>query len=309
MGLVYYLRWEYDRAIECFELSLHIYEEMGDRSGISMVIGNMGIVYHGRGEYDRAIVCFERQLLIGEELGDRGGISVAIGSMGMVYVKRGEHDRAMECYERQLRIDEELGNRSGVARAIGNMGNVYSDRGEYERALASLHRAAEEHRAIGFRFGLTYWLLGIGRVMVAVVQETSEMPEYLLKYIPGATVETWHATSLRYARTCAEECIAISDDMSKPDTQFNGRILLARIEAAEARRDVALQCLTEMLETASDDDQRAELHFWLWKIDESNAINDHHAEALRLSQMLFERTPVPFYSERIEELQAAGAGS
>ncbi len=85
----------------------------------------MGVVYHSRGEYDRAIECYERQLRISEELGDRGGIAIAIGNMGLVYASRGEYDRAIECYERQLRIAEELGDRSGIAIAIGNMGMVY----------------------------------------------------------------------------------------------------------------------------------------------------------------------------------------
>jgi tetratricopeptide (TPR) repeat protein len=72
MGLVYLRRGEYDRALECYELSLSIAEELGDRGVVSVAIGNMGLVYYSRGEYDRAIECHERRLSICEELGPGG---------------------------------------------------------------------------------------------------------------------------------------------------------------------------------------------------------------------------------------------
>ncbi len=45
---------------------------------------------------------------------------------------------------------------------------------------------------------------------------------------------------------------------------FNSRVLLARIEVAEGQRDVAIERLAAMLARATDDDQQAELHYWLW---------------------------------------------
>ena len=37
------------------------------------------------------------------------------------------------------------------------------------------------------------------------------------------------------------------EELQKPDTLFGGNVLLARIEAAEGRTDVALQRLDQML--------------------------------------------------------------
>jgi tetratricopeptide (TPR) repeat protein len=322
MGVVYSSRGEYDRALECYERQLSISEELGDRSDVALAIGNMGNVYSRRGEYERALESYERQLRIVEELGHSSGVARAIGNMGAVYYSRGEYERAIASFQRQLSISEELGDRRGVSIAIGNMGSVYFRRREYDRALESFNRAAKEHRAIGFRFGLTYWLEGTARALIELVatagkspaagqgeapqglsEEAGGMPSYLPTYVPGVTNERWEAMSLRRAHECAEECVAISEEIQIPDMLFSGGALLARIDAAEGRGEVATERLNRMLKEAADDDnQRAELHYWLWKLCATDS--DHRSEALRIYQQLIEKMPKHEYKKRIEELTA-----
>jgi tetratricopeptide (TPR) repeat protein len=296
---------------------MNICEAIGDRVGITYAIGNMGNAYFERGEYDRAIALQERKLSICQELGDLRGISMAIGNMGNVYSSRGEHDRAIECYDEQIRISSELGDRRSIYYAIGNLGGTYASRGEYDRAIEQLHHAAEEHRAIGDRPALSEWRRAIADVLVELCATAEEMPEYAPTYVPGlenppdpagqsTTLDgQWRVMCLRYARECAEESIAICDELSIPDILFNARVLLARIDAAEGRRDVASQRLRTMLEDASNDAQRADLHYQLWKLGESN----HAVPSLALYQSLYAATPNHEYHKRIEELRAAGESS
>jgi len=307
MGGVYYSRGEYAQALECYQRQLRITEELGDRSGVSLAIGNLGLVYDSRGEYAQALECYQRQLSIDTELGDRSGVSYAIGNMGLVYSSRGEYQQALECYERQLRIAEELSDRSGVSLAIGNMGLVYDSRGEYEQALESFDRAATEHREIGFRYGLSYWLAGTARVLVELVGHEKEMPAFLPGYVGELTGESWQAASLRVAREQAEECVAISEELSKPDTLFSGRVVLARIAAVEGSVDSALEALRTLLAGAENEDERAECHYRLWKLTPANTSldTDHRVAAIRLYESLFATTPKHEYRKRIEELSGA----
>jgi class 3 adenylate cyclase/tetratricopeptide (TPR) repeat protein len=326
MGVVHFNRGEYDRALECFGQDEAICRELGDRAGLSVAIGNMGLVYYDRGEYDRALECHREQEAICRELGDRLVLSKANGNMGLVYYDRGEYDRALECYREQEAICRELGNRHGLSLAIGNTGNVYADRGEYDRALECYAQATEGHREIGFHYGLASWLAGTAHVLLELSVAGGEMPTYLPTYVPGAAHGTWHAMSLRTTRSHAEESVAISDEISTPDTLFSGSILLARLEAAEGSRDVALQHLHTMLQEATDDDQHAELHYWLWKIQVDARLQpaqpklasrahakdvrlpdpgDHRLEALRLYESLLAKTPKQEYRNRIDELRAS----
>lgn len=141
----------------------------------------------------------------------------------------------MEELTKALELYTALGDRSGVSIAIGNMGNVCSRRGEYERALESLHKAAEEHRSIGYREGLAEWLQGIADVLLEILVNAHEMPEYLPTHLPHAREETWRAMSLEGARERAEECVAISEELHKPFTFFSTHVLLARVDVASRR--------------------------------------------------------------------------
>ncbi len=277
---------------------------------------SLGWMLQLRGESAEAMERLEHALRLYEELGDRRGVSKAIGNMGVVYYDYGEYDRALENFQRQLTICEELGDRNGVAIASGNMGNVYSSRGEYEDALKLFERATVEHRAIGFRFGLTYWLEGTGRVLLELAQAGGAMPEYLSNYVPGAINDpsgAWRVMSLRQARAHAEECVSTSGEIAKPDMLFSGQVLLARIEAADGDHGTAEQRLGELLKQAEDNEQRAELHYWLWRLGDRRqdvgGRGEHGGEALRLYRALFEKAPKYEYKQRIEELQAAGETS
>jgi hypothetical protein len=195
------------------------------------------------------------------------------------------------------------------------MGTVYAKCGEYARALDAFARASAEHRAIGFRYGLTYWLEGSADALLELTESNDPMPEFLSTYLPDISEATlvrsggWRAQALRLARDQAEECVAISREISKPDTLFAGCVLLARIDAAEDRRDVAVQSLHDLLQEAVDaegspggDEQHAELQYWLWKLGE----REQAATALALYETLYAKTPKYQYKQRIEELKAAG---
>jgi len=301
MGNVYSNRGEYDRALECYGVQLRISEELGDRSGLALARGNMGSVYYSRGEYDRALECYGVHLRISQELGDRRGLAAAQVGVGNVYFNLGEYDRALECFGVQLRISEELGDRSGLALARGNMGSVYSSRGEYERALDEYSQAAGGHRQIGYRYGLSYWLEGTARVLLELIEGGQEMPEYLAQFVPGAEPASWRVMTLRMAREQIEECVAISEELSKTDTLFLGRVLMARIDAAERNIDAAIEQLGAMLAEATDDDQHAELHYWLWKLGAPG----HSPTALAMYEAFYARTPKHEYHKRIEELKAS----
>lgn len=301
MGIVYYSRGEYDRALESFQRQLTIAEELSDRNTISMAMGSMGIVYSSRGEYDRALESLQRSLTISEELGDRRGVSLAVGNMGNVYYSRGEYDLTLELYQRQLTISEELGERRGASLALGNIGHVYHESGEYDLALDAFARASAEHRAIGFPYGLTSSLVGSARALLELAESGDLMPEFLPKYLPDISEATWHAHSLRFAREHAEECVAKSREISRPDMLFEGRVLLARMDAAEDRRDVAARGFHDLLQETEDDDERAELRYWLWKLGE----DDHGKTALELYESLYARTPKHQNKQRLDELKAA----
>ncbi len=302
-GIVHSHRGESDEALACYREQERIAREDGDRRQVAISVGNRGEIHFDRGEEAEALACYQEQERIARELGDRRTLTAAVGNLGVLHKIRGESAEALECYLEGERISDELGDRLGAAIAVGNRGSIHGDRKQYSEALECFRRAEQEHRAIGFRHGLTYWLTGSAWVLLEIVSTGGVMPEYLTGYVPDARTEFWVAPTLRMARQQVEEAIAISDDLSKPDTRCGARVLLARIVAAEGSMESAMSMLTTMLEEFADDNDQADVHYWLWKLNPT--ARNHGADALRLYQALYIRSPRHEDSLRIEELRAA----
>jgi len=300
MGNVYYQCSEFDRALECYQRQLEIAEEIGDLNSIALAMGNIGGLYSRRGEYELALECHQRRLAIAQELGDRHGESAAVGGMGLVYSNRGENDRALECYQRQLTLAEELGDPQGVWIAVGNMGSAFADLGESGRALECYDNALREHRTMGYRYGMSYWLAGRAGLLLEHI-EREEIPENMLERLHDIAPENRRAAVIRDVRESIEECRTISVELSKPDTLFQCRVLLARADAVEGSIDRAVEQLSALLDDADDDGSRGELYYWLWRLG-SRENEEHRVAALRLYESLLATSSRLSYHKRIEEL-------
>ena len=59
---------------------------MGDRAGKGRAYGNLGIAYFSRGDYSKAIEYYTQDLEIAKEVDDRAGEGRAYGNLASVYL-------------------------------------------------------------------------------------------------------------------------------------------------------------------------------------------------------------------------------
>ncbi len=299
-GNVHVGRGEYDQALACFQQHERIARELGDRRGIAGAVGNCAIAYWGRGEFDEALACYREQERTAREVGDRGSIALGVGNRGIVHWALGDFDEALACYCEEERIAREIGDQRMLGLALGNHGIALLSRNDCEPALARAVEALEIHREIGYRPGMMNWLDCIALCLLDIQQRHEKMPEFLPRFVPDATGESWRLATLRLARTHAEACLRLGEEQANPVACFRARVNLARIAAAEGSSATALATLDTMLAATTDDSERADLHYWLWRLNPTDA--DHRAEALRLFESLIEKTPMYAYRLRIDEL-------
>lgn len=299
-------------AMECFNRHLALAESLGDKSGMSIAIGNMGIVHRQQGRDAEAIECYERHLAIGESLGDKSGMMRAIGNMGVVRFEQGRYAEAMKCCERHLAIAESLEDKSGMSRALGNLGNVHRELGRHEESFTSFRSSREIARSIGSFVMARNGAQNLAAILLDLATSSKEVPAYLAASLPDQNADDCHAGVLNLAREYAEECMAIARQNSLPDSFFAGKLILARIDAAEGNAAGATQKLEAMLADTKDENERAELHYWLWRSransnspapSELEFAGTHRREALRLYESLYAKTPKFEFKKRIAELK------
>ncbi len=168
------------QAIDCFEKSLSIVREIGDRRGEGVALGNLGNAYSDLGDARKAIEFYEQHRNIAREMGDRRGESADLGNLGVAYSDLGDARKAIEFYEQALVISREIGDRRGEGNALGNLGVAYSALGDarkaiefYEQALVIVREMGDrrgEGNAVG-NLGIAYAALGDARKAIEFYEQ------------------------------------------------------------------------------------------------------------------------------------------
>ena len=71
-------------------------------------LNTLGIQYIEWGDYSKAIECFEQSLLLSREIGDKISEATILNNLGLVYSQVGDLVRAVEFYNHALLINEEI---------------------------------------------------------------------------------------------------------------------------------------------------------------------------------------------------------
>ncbi len=301
VGAIHLAMGNSEEGVGMYREALSIYQELGSRFGIAIIHGRLGRAHGSRGEYEKALQSYNVQLRMNMELGNRPGVAMVHGAIGIVYAHLGEYDRALEGLQRKLSICEETGMRSEVGTAVGDIGNLYKDYGEYGLALEYAARATTISREIGDDGGLCHWPLTSAEALLRLTEVSERMPEYLPQYVPEATPDAWILPSLLIARKETEECNALSKEISNQSTLFVGRLLLARITAAEGDVRGGIAMLQEILEETEGEEARAELHYYLHTLGAADS--DHATTAADLFTDLYEKIPNHLYQKRLAALR------
>lgn len=139
----------------------NVYKELGDNTNI--------LFPERDSLYQKALENYQKALKIKEELGDRRGIAIWLGNIGSVYKDQAEmpvpmeakggHDgsayrtqlysKSLEYYFRALKINKETGNKIHTSAIMGEMGSLYTSLNKYGEAENYLLNALSVSDSIG----------------------------------------------------------------------------------------------------------------------------------------------------------------
>jgi len=172
IAFIYANQSDYPKALEYYQRVLNIYEEMGNKSGISNCLGNIGIIYRYQSDYPKALEYYSKSLKINEELGNKSGIANNLGNIGTIYGSQSDYPKALEYFGKALKINEELGNKSGVALNLGNIGNIYISQSDYPKALEYYGKALKINEELGNKSGVALNLGAMGNLYLKLSQDS-----------------------------------------------------------------------------------------------------------------------------------------
>ena len=164
IGYIYSNQGDIPKAIEYYNKSLKIQEDIGDKNGLASCYYNIGIVHKEQGSYDNALEYYFKALKIKEEIQDKKGMASCYNGIGIVNLYKGSYDKALEYFLKSLKIDEKLGDKEGMSSSYNNIGFVHDDQGSYDKAIEYYLKALKIKKELGDKKGMSGCYNNIGSV-------------------------------------------------------------------------------------------------------------------------------------------------
>lgn len=164
LGEAYYFSHEYDQALNTYQKSLAIRQEIGDLKGEGEALNNIGQIYGAKGDYDTALRYLEQALAIGQQIGDSKGEGEALNNIGQIYIDKGDYDIALRYLEQSLAIRQQIGDRKGEASTLNNLAITAPTNEGYDTALRYLEQSLAIAQQIGYHRGEATTLNNIGQI-------------------------------------------------------------------------------------------------------------------------------------------------
>jgi predicted ATPase/DNA-binding XRE family transcriptional regulator len=121
LGQNAFFRRELDQAHAYYTESLKLFEQLGDKLNMRLLLGNLGMVAEAKGDYPQATMLFEQGLDLYSELGNRRWFAWILHHLGGVAAAQGDGILARSRYEASLQLRLELEDRRGVVLCLDGL--------------------------------------------------------------------------------------------------------------------------------------------------------------------------------------------
>ncbi len=129
------------KSLEYFAAAIKIYEETGDRNGLSATYSNMASLYSRQSDYHTALKYLQKRLKTDQDAQDKIGQVAVYRDIGLAYSHMNDFPKALASQLTSLKIANELGDKKEIARTMGQISIVYEDMGDYTNAKEYLFKA------------------------------------------------------------------------------------------------------------------------------------------------------------------------
>ena len=155
---------DYERARIWQGESLCLYEELGDKPGISKALSNLASIAIQQGDYEQAKKFFERSIPLHRALGDKYGLAISLQNLADIPRSQGDLKAAHQLYEEGLAIRRELGDTEGISQTLHDQGDIAVIQGNYHQAEVLLEEALRLRVDLGDKLGIAGSLSKLGEI-------------------------------------------------------------------------------------------------------------------------------------------------
>jgi adenylate cyclase len=257
------------KALEHFQRSMKLREQIGDENGVASSLNNIGIIYHDQEDLDKALHYYQRSLDLFKKTGSRKGQSNVLGNMGIIHYELDDQDMALHYLGQSLRLYEEIGDEQGRSYALNNLGDVHFARSDHTTALDHYERSIEIKQRIGDKSGLAHTHHSLGLLMK---KEKKYQPA--LSYCREAL---WLAEEVASLSLQRRACLCLYDTYKAMGSHLEALVQLEKIGELDKQmnKEETAKKLQQM------EFQQVMLQDSIAKAEEARLVQEAHQEEVR----------------------------
>lgn len=141
LGVNYYAKEEYDKAIEAYNEAIRYKEITGDKRGAMITKVNVAVILVEQRRVNEALKYYEDSKAYFEEAGEDNLVGVVLINMAQAHRRLRADTEALRLYLLALEHAEKSGNQGALANALTSISSIYSDLGEYDQSLSMRRRS------------------------------------------------------------------------------------------------------------------------------------------------------------------------
>ena len=183
-GYVRQLQGDYPVAQDCYDQSLALLRELGNKAAIATLLNNYGNLADNLGQYEKAERCFKESQTLCLEVADPWGAASNLNNLGNIASNRGDYSTAEKCYRECIELLRKAGDRVWVASGLNNLGNLAAHQGDFETASNYYLESLALRREVEDKSGISYALTNLG----AVAYEQANYPVALAYFKEGLEI-------------------------------------------------------------------------------------------------------------------------
>lgn len=122
------------KALEYYNRCFKIYEEIGDKRGMSTSLNNIGTIYADRGDMTKALEYYSQSLSIRQSINDKYGVANSFISFGSAYLTQKNYPEALKFALQSMKISNELQYVGCIRDAAELLDKTYKATGNYKLA-------------------------------------------------------------------------------------------------------------------------------------------------------------------------------
>jgi tetratricopeptide (TPR) repeat protein len=114
-------------ALDQYHLSLRIYEEIGDSSGLGAALNNIAFIYSDQNQTDKALEYYERALVIFKNSNEKKQYATVLINLGLLYQEKNDFAKALNYYQQTVDMGLSMRNAQITAYVYNNIGLLYAN--------------------------------------------------------------------------------------------------------------------------------------------------------------------------------------